>query len=505
MEALKYRNIEPGTQYDSLFPPAHLKDETVKKGATVSDTVKFIPKVVHDTLLQTREVADMLRGSNRSETCKNIWDFVYRYIRYHKDEEGKEQIRSPGRTWHDRHRGVDCDCYTVFISSILTNLKIPHSLRIARYRKDYFQHIYPIVHKTGGKYITLDCVVDYYNYEEPYTEIKDTKMDLEYLSGIEDPDFSGEMGKIQLFKKKAASSSTSTPQKKPGILKKVVGKALNVVNKVNPATVLLRNGVLAAMKLNLMNVASRLKYGYLSDAEAQKRGIDMAKFQKLKTIKTKLENIFFGAGGKPENLRSAILTGKGNKNQDVKGLGNVSQYTPLPELLGDEIFLGENEESLGELGEPVTAAAITAASGALAAIAGLLKSIGNIFPKKDSPESKEFESAETQSSSTNLTAEIQQNQNEISTMSVDSGSSNSTSPESDQKISSDSTSQDTPEKEGFWDKNKSWLKPTLIGATGLGLLFLGYKALSGKEAKQKSLSGTKGKQSHDKKSPVALR
>ncbi len=327
-------------------------------------------------------------------------------------------------------------------------------------------------------------------------------MDLEYLSGLDDPDFSGEMGKIQLFKKKkAAPGNQGTSTKKPGFLK----KALNVVNKVNPATVLLRNGLLASMKLNLMNVASRLKYAYLSDAEAQKRGIDMAKFQKLKTVKTKLESIFFGAGGKPENLRSAILTGKGNKNQEVKGLGNINQLTPLSELLGREIFLSENEESLGELGEPVTAATITASSGALAIIAGLLKSIGNIFPKKDSPESKEFEDAEKQGDTTNLTTEIEKNKTEISNMSVDSGS-DSSSPDNSQKISSDSSSQDTPEKEGFWDKNKTWLKPTLIGATGVGLLFLGYKALSsGKEQKQKSLSGTKGKQSHEKKSAVALR
>ncbi|MCC7302518.1 MAG: hypothetical protein IT233_07750 [Bacteroidia bacterium] len=499
MEALTHRSIESGTQYNALFPPADLKEETVKKGATVSDTVKFIPKVVRDTLAQTRDVADMLRGKNQNETCKNIWDFVYRHIRYHKDEEGKEQIRSPARTWHDRHRGVDCDCYSVFISSILTNLKIPHSLRIARYKKDYFQHIYPIVHKAGGRYITLDCVVDYYNYEEPYTEIKDTKMELQYLSGFGETE---EFGK--LFKKKSAGSFAPKKEKKGG-LKQFVKKAAHVVNRANPATVLLRNGVLAAMKLNLMNVASRLKYAYLSDAEAQKRGVDMAKFQKLKTVKTKLESIFFGAGGKPENLKAAILTGKGNKNHDVKGLGNVNQLTPLPELLGNDIFLGENEETLGELGEPVTAASITAASGALAVIAGLLKSIGNIFPKKDSPESKEYETAEKQSDSTNLTAEIEQNKNEISTMSVDSGS-DSSSPESNQKTSSDSNSQDTSEKEGFWDKNKSWLKPTLIGATGVGLLFLGYKAISsGKEQKQKSLSGTKSKQGHEKKNAVALR
>ena len=39
---------------------------------------------------------------------------------------------------------------------------------------------------------------------------------------------------------------------------------LNAVNKVNPATVLLRNGILASMKLNMRNVAARLRWSYLS-------------------------------------------------------------------------------------------------------------------------------------------------------------------------------------------------------------------------------------------------
>src|SRR5665213_1531043 len=184
MEALTHRKVKDGSAYEKFFPSANLKDETVKKGASVTDTVKFIPKVVRKTLSQTEGIAKMLRGNTQGETCKNIWDFVYSHIKYNKDEEGKEQIRSPARTWHDRNRGVDCDCYTVFISSILTNLKIPHSLRIAKYRKDYFQHIYPIVHKPNGKYITIDCVVDYFNYEEPFTEKKDTKMDLQYLLSL---------------------------------------------------------------------------------------------------------------------------------------------------------------------------------------------------------------------------------------------------------------------------------------------------------------------------------
>src|ERR1051326_2185712 len=152
MEALTKRKIKIGKEYDDLFPTAMLTDETVKKGASVSDTVKFIPKVVKETLPQTEKIAEILKGQSVSQTCKNIWDFVYHHIAYNKDEDGLEQIRAPARTWHDRFRGVDCDCYTVFISSILTNLKIPHTLRIAKYRKDYFQHIYPVVYMPSGKY-----------------------------------------------------------------------------------------------------------------------------------------------------------------------------------------------------------------------------------------------------------------------------------------------------------------------------------------------------------------
>lgn len=323
MEAKTKRNIKSGDQYDHLFPVANLKDEIVKKGASVSDTVRFIPKVVMETLEQTNDISQLLKGDSVPETCRNIWHFVYDHINYQKDDEGLEQIRSPARTWNDRHRGVDCDCYTVFISSILTNLKIPHRLRIARYKQDHFQHIYPVVPRANGKHITIDCVVEHYNYEEPYTEIKDTPMDLQYLSGTDDSEELGKKGK--------------------GKVKQFLKKAVHVANRANPATVLLRNGVLAAMKLNLMKVAQRLKYAYLSDAEAQKRDIDMGKFQRLKQIKDKLEKIFFGAGGKPENLRKAILTGKGNKNHDVQGLGDMNVHTPLNQLLGNDIYYSENE------------------------------------------------------------------------------------------------------------------------------------------------------------------
>ncbi|MBI4945310.1 MAG: hypothetical protein HY840_02780 [Bacteroidetes bacterium] len=501
MEALKHRKIKSGAQYEHLFPSANLKDETVKKGASVYDTVKFIPKVVRETLPQTEGISKMLRGNTLSETCKNIWDFVYHHINYNKDEDGTEQIRSPARTWHDRSRGVDCDCYTVFISSILSNLKIPHTLRIAKYRKDYFQHIYPIVHKTNGKYITIDCVVDYFNYEEPYTEIKDKTMDLQYLSGIENSE--SEFGN---------SEDESLGKKKgKGKLKDLLKKGLHIANRANPATLLLRNGLLASMKLNIMKVGQRLKYAYMSDEQAKQKGVDTAKFQHLKTIKDKLEKIFYGAGGKPENLKKAILTGKGNKKgkHDVDGLGDfeydtnlgdMNEATPLPQLLGDEMYRSENAETLGALGEPVTAASITAATGAIASIAALLKKIGNIFPKNDKEDesAKDFQTTDKDTDPNNVQKEIEQNKDEIVKM-------DASTKKVDTSTDDSSGSGDDSTKQGFWDKNKKWIKPTAIGVTGLGLLYLGYRAITGhkEENHPKQLSGTKNKK-HPKKEPVAL-
>ena len=490
MEALTHRKIKIGKEYEGFFPVANLTDETVKKGASVSDTVKFIPKVVRETLPQTKEIAETLRGNTLSETCNNIWKFVYDHINYHKDEDGIEQIRSPARTWHDRQRGVDCDCYTVFISSILSNLKIPHTLRIAKYRKDYFQHIYPIVRKGNGKYITIDCVVEHFNYEEPYTEIKDTTMDLQYLSGTENTETEfGNWEDQSLGKKK---------------LKDILKQGLHLTNRINPATVLLRNGLLASMKLNIFKIAQRLKYAYMSDADAKKQGTDMAKFGHLKAIKDKLEQIFYGAGGKPENLRKAILTGKGNKNHDVSGLGEMNEATPLPELLGDDIFHSENSQSLGELGEPVTAASITAATGALAAIAGLLKGIGNIFPKKDKSDesSKDFQTTDKDTDPSNVPAELAKNKDEVARMDATARKAGT----STDSASNSSGGADDPAKQGFWDKNKKWLKPTLFGAGGLTALYAGFKIFgSKKEEHAKQLTGTKNKQhQHQKKEPVAL-
>jgi hypothetical protein len=575
MEARRKRNIKSGEEYDHLFPKAEGDTSTIRKNANVTHTVAFIPKVVNETLDQTKRIAQLLKGKTTYETCLNIWHFVYQHIAYRKDQEGYEQIRSPARAWHDRKKGVDCDCYSVFISSILTNVHVPHILRITKYHRDYFQHIYPVV-LSGGKEIVMDCVTDQFNYEVPYSEKKDYPMDLQYLSGFED-DGMGELGKLLAkkaakkggiplqkvatkkkaslltkVKNKAAKKATAPGAPKPkkkGIIKKV----LNKVNKINPATVLLRNGILASMKLNIKNVAKRLRWSYLTPEQAVKQGIDPAKFQRLVATRQKLENIFYGAGGKVDNLKKAILGGKGNKDKAVHGLDGfsfagieyTSAYTPLPQLLGPEVYYSENVEGfegLGQLGEPVTLASVGAAMGVIAGIVAALKQIGDIFPKKTKgsedfdekinaaaennqpvpdttpvPNEVEKTSATTTqvNNSTSEDAFVSNPSNsstENALVKTEDGSFNTNtnvtpesknmpvvSQEENAIVQQTNTTTDItttndgttpPVKESFWDKNKSWLKPVAIGVGGISLIAIGFAVLKPKHAANKSPSSS---------------
>ena len=584
MEANRKRNIQSGERYTHLFPEAANSTSTIRKDANVYHTVAFIPKVVNETLDHTKKIAEQLKANTLNETCSNIWHFVYRHIAYKKDADGYEQIRSPARAWHDRFKGVDCDCYSVFISSILSNMEIPHTLRITKYNRDHFQHIYPIVPTDNG-YITIDCVTDKYDYEVPFSEKKDYPMDLQYLNGFDGSsaeyaqpndayllagDGMDELGKIiqQRFssqKKQPIRTKSNTPMKRKtkqsGALspsnKKPKGfkKILNKVNKLNPATVMIRNGILASMKLNIKNVAGRLRWSYLSQEEAVKRGIDPVRFQKLVATRQRVENILYKSGGKPDNLRKAILNGKGNKDKAIHGLDGfdgmveyMNEYMPIEQLLGDDIHYSENIEGmngLGQLGEPFTLASLAAASGVIVGIVGMLKQVGDIFQKK-SKASEDFDEAKNEKAENETITPPGTNppqlpvptQEVINTMLKEealtpmvtnnalpaitnnaNASPTYETPMSKEKMKEDELVNDKialkkedgkgteDDKVGFWDKNKKWLKPVAIGVGGISLLAIGIKLFKGhggstpqNKSSPKALHGTPKKKKPKKNS-----
>jgi transglutaminase-like putative cysteine protease len=128
-------------------------------------------RIVSEHSSDTKKLAQKLKAANLRDTLRNIWNFVYTYIQYEPDSKLFEQLRRPLRTLHDQ-KG-DCDCYAILIGSVLTNLNIPYSFRVAEYEnRGFFQHVYVVV-PNGGGYITVDPVVEKFDYEKPFTKKKD--------------------------------------------------------------------------------------------------------------------------------------------------------------------------------------------------------------------------------------------------------------------------------------------------------------------------------------------
>lgn len=172
-----YRAIQNGDRFNHHFPNANSNDEIVIENGEVEDTVELMKKVVWRYIDDTKSIAKTLKGQTKDQTCKQIWNFLYHHIQYKLDKHGLEQLRRPARSWKDRVKGIDCDCFSIFASSILTNLQIPHSFRITKYGGLHFQHVYVVV-PSGNGVIIIDPVLSKFNYEKPYTQNKDFPMNL---------------------------------------------------------------------------------------------------------------------------------------------------------------------------------------------------------------------------------------------------------------------------------------------------------------------------------------
>ena len=524
MQANNKRHILPGREFDDLFPPALGATVTIKQHAVLEDSLGLIAQKIPVVAGDTKKLSAVLKGNSAFETSKNIWNFCYRYIQYEKDEDGKEQIRRPSRTWLDRENGVDCDCFSVFIGTILHNLHIPFKLRITKYydphnpelRKEdlSFSHIYVVVPTNKGE-IIIDPVHTKFNEEVTYAQKRDIDMKLEYLNGPPGAGQNIDSEDLEFAEDDSVSGydvldgKKNKPPKEKDKSHKPLAKIAHGLNKFNLGVAPLRAGVLAAMKMNLFKIGSRIRFAYLSEEEAKKRGFNMSKFARLKKVKEKLEKIFFGAGGKESNLKKAILEGKGNKDKAIPLNGPFPQSydygegSPLHKILGDELMADEMSFDIPEgspvqgLGEPVTAAVVGVASTVLGAIAALLKSIGDMKSSKEGPSGADAGGGGEDGGDgggSNLPATTKKSGGGGDGGEGDGGS---------EDAGGDGGG--GTEKKGIipWIKANP-VKTALIGVTVLGVGYLGYRALTGgKKAKAKgksqSLSGLKKGQAAKRK------
>lgn len=167
--ASQKRTISSGSEFDYMFAAPTYKDPIVHPTMDVAKTVLLMSKIVRDHKHETELIANHLYTPDVKQFARNIWNFVYGHIQYELDKNGVEQLRTPYRTWADRKEGVDCDCMSIFVSSILTNKQIPHIFRITKYGKPNWQHVYVVIPTEDGE-IIIDTVMDSFNAQKEYSD-----------------------------------------------------------------------------------------------------------------------------------------------------------------------------------------------------------------------------------------------------------------------------------------------------------------------------------------------
>lgn len=187
LTASSNRLIKDGSEYNKYFSAPTGKVELLKSNGNTYDTLNFMRDYIAKYGNQTAKIAQVLKGSSLLDTCRNIekWQmdhFKYRMDGMDAERYQAEEIHEPNKQWHKRHIGIDCDDFSIMASSILTQLRIPHSLRKADYGRGW-QHVYVIVPLNKNfkankreSYYCIDAVVDGLNNEKPFHKNYDVPM-----------------------------------------------------------------------------------------------------------------------------------------------------------------------------------------------------------------------------------------------------------------------------------------------------------------------------------------
>lgn len=165
----------------------------------------------------------------------------------------------------------------------------------------------------------------------------------ELIENLNAPELQG-IGRIKLklktpikkavnnFKKKV----TTTVKKVKNNPKDVLKKVGNAVLKVTPVVLLARTAFMGLLRLNAFGMAYKLGFGYLTEAEAKQLDLNIAAWRKAVKNTLEAQEKFRKLGGSEKQFKEAVLSGR------KKGKRGKAQFSSL--------------------GEPATAALITAAT-----------------------------------------------------------------------------------------------------------------------------------------------
>ncbi|WP_291866643.1 hypothetical protein [Maribacter sp.] len=186
--------LQNGAQYNRFFKKSSCAPRYLGESDTLF-TVRQMKKWAIKNVDQTKDLAlSLFSGKELAQTAALIYRFLYNHIQYELDGK-KQNLRSPACSWATREQGVDCKSYSIFASTILSNLGIKHYFRRVKQpnpnwlvSKDginpkHWTHVYIVVPRNQkslkvenpSDYLVIDATV-HDNKEVRFTQKSDELM-----------------------------------------------------------------------------------------------------------------------------------------------------------------------------------------------------------------------------------------------------------------------------------------------------------------------------------------
>lgn len=321
-----------------------------KRNYNTRDIIELIKKALPLSVEQTKDLAEKFRRPTLEQTTRAIFDFL-KTIRYQVDPEGTQVVPLPSKILADNR--TDCKGLSIITHGILSNLGIEHAIRFARYKDSYnpneFSHVYTIVPKADGSYITIDAVADQYNYE--FGNMSGSPLELNFkkqmytkyhplnkVSGIGlrinnpfkwlEDQYNGSG-----LKKTLSSAQDSVKDKKDQFknwIKEQAAAAQDTAKKLiqplkTAAAAPMRAAYLTLLNLNLFGWASLFNYGRMSEDEQFDKKLDPLFALKSKAAYNAARDKWYEWGGDRTQFDNIVKLGATRKPKlDTRGNATIS-------------------------------------------------------------------------------------------------------------------------------------------------------------------------------------
>lgn len=167
-----------------LVKPYRDTKRLVKVDYDTSDIIELVQNVLEDDRDDTEGLAKTIPVNRRG--LRWLFNHVDNRITYNEDPQFNQWVQTPSYLYHKTREG-DCKSYTVFISSVLYNMGVPHYIRYTAYGTKDFRHVYPVA-ILNGREIPMDVVWKVqeggrFGKEKSFTKKKDFYVDGLYKLG----------------------------------------------------------------------------------------------------------------------------------------------------------------------------------------------------------------------------------------------------------------------------------------------------------------------------------